>query len=256
MPGKVIGIDLGTTNSCVAVDGGGQPTVIANRRAREPRPRWSAFTENGERLVGQIAKRQAITNPENTVFAIKRLIGRKFERSQRAKRRACPYKIVARRNGDVRVEIRDREYSPPEISAMMLQKMKQIAEDYLGERSPKRSSPCPRTSTTPAPGDQGRRQDRRPRSPAHHQRADRRRARLRPRQEKGRAHRRLRPRRRHVRYLDPRDRRRRVRGRSTTRRHVPRRRRLRRRASSTGWSTSFGKRHGIDLPRTAWPCSA
>ena len=132
--GKVIGIDLGTTNSCVAVMEGGEPIVIANSEGSRTTPSMVAFTESGERLVGQQAKRQAVTNPENTLFAIKRLIGRKFN-SEAVKKdiKISPFKIIDADNGDAWVEVRGKKYSPPEISAMVLQKMKQTAEDYLGE---------------------------------------------------------------------------------------------------------------------------
>lgn len=132
--GKVIGIDLGTTNSCVAVMEGGEPVVIANAEGSRTTPSMVAFTESGERLVGQQAKRQAVTNPENTLFAIKRLIGRKFESDAVQKDiKVSPFAIVKADNGDAWVEVRGKKYSPPEISAMILQKMKQTAEDYLGE---------------------------------------------------------------------------------------------------------------------------
>jgi len=132
--GKVIGIDLGTTNSCVSVMEGGEPTVIANAEGARTTPSMVAFTESGERLVGQQAKRQAVTNPENTLFAIKRLIGRKFDSEAVQKDiEISPFKIVKADNGDAWVEARDKKYSAPEISAMILQKMKQSAEDYLGE---------------------------------------------------------------------------------------------------------------------------
>lgn len=133
--GKVIGIDLGTTNSCVAVMIGGEPVVIQNSEGSRTTPSVVGFTESGERLVGQIAKRQAITNPENTIFSIKRLMGRKFDSAevQEAKKH-LPYKIVKAPNGDAHVEVRGKTYSPPEISAMILQKMRQTAEDYLGEK--------------------------------------------------------------------------------------------------------------------------
>ncbi|MDN5940498.1 MAG: molecular chaperone DnaK [Nitrospira sp.] len=133
--GKVIGIDLGTTNSCVSIMSGGEPVVIANAEGARTTPSVVAITEKGERLVGQIAKRQAITNPENTIFSVKRLMGRKFRSQQvtdAAKR--LPYKISEGDNGDAHVELRDKRYSPPEISAMILQKMRQTAEDYLGEK--------------------------------------------------------------------------------------------------------------------------
>jgi molecular chaperone DnaK len=131
---KVIGIDLGTTNSCVAVLDGGEPMVIPNTEGSRTTPSMVALTENDERLVGQIAKRQAVTNPENTIYSVKRLIGRKFD-SPEAKRSMAlvPYHIVANENGDAWVEVRNKPYSPAEISAMVLMKMKQTAEDYLGE---------------------------------------------------------------------------------------------------------------------------
>jgi molecular chaperone DnaK len=133
--GKAIGIDLGTTNSCVAVVQGGEPVVIPNQEGSRTTPSVVAVTDKGERLVGQIAKRQSITNPENTVFSIKRLMGRKYTSAQvdHAKKR-LPYKIVEASNGDAHVEIMGKKYSPPEISAMILQKLKQAAEDYLGEK--------------------------------------------------------------------------------------------------------------------------
>jgi molecular chaperone DnaK len=133
--GKVIGIDLGTTNSCVAIMSGGDPVVIANAEGSRTTPSVVAITDKSERLVGQIAKRQAITNPENTIFSVKRLMGRKFksrEVQEAAKR--LPYKVVEADNGDAHVELRGKRYSPPEISAMILQKMRQTAEDYLGEK--------------------------------------------------------------------------------------------------------------------------
>ena len=133
MPGKVIGIDLGTTNSVVAVMEGGQPTVIVNQEGARTTPSVVAFTKDAERLVGQVAKRQAVTNPENTVFSIKRFMGRKFnEVTSEASR--VPYKVVGAENGDAWVNARDKKYSPPEVSAMILQKLKQAAEDYLGEK--------------------------------------------------------------------------------------------------------------------------
>src|ERR687896_1431867 len=132
---KVIGIDLGTTNSCVAILEGGDPNVLANSEGSRTTPSVVAFTDSGERLAGQIARRQAITNPENTIFAVKRLIGRRFDDPmvQRAAK-VLPYKVVRNDNGDAWVEIRGKQYSPAEISAFILQKMKQTAEDYLGEK--------------------------------------------------------------------------------------------------------------------------
>jgi molecular chaperone DnaK len=133
MPGKVIGIDLGTTNSVVAVMEGGQPTVIVNQEGARTTPSVVAFTKDGERLVGQVAKRQAVTNPENTVFSIKRFMGRKFDEVTSEAARV-PYKVARADNGDAWVSTRDKKYSPPEVSAMILQKLKQAAEDYLGEK--------------------------------------------------------------------------------------------------------------------------
>ena len=133
--GKIIGIDLGTTNSCVAIMEGGDPIVIANQEGNRTTPSMVAFTDSGERLIGQTAKRQAVTNPENTVYAIKRLVGRKFS-SEEVQRDIpiTPYKITEAKNRDAQVAIRDKNYSAPEISSMVLVKMKQTAEDYLGEK--------------------------------------------------------------------------------------------------------------------------
>jgi molecular chaperone DnaK len=135
MPDKVIGIDLGTTNSCVAVVEDGTPVVIPNRGGYKTTPSMVAIAENGKRLVGHIAKRQAITNAENTVFAAKRLIGRKWDSpSVKSAMEAVPYKIVEGPHNDVRIMLRDQIFSIPEISAYILQEMKMIAEDYLGEQ--------------------------------------------------------------------------------------------------------------------------
>jgi len=131
---KVIGIDLGTTNSCVAVMEAGEPKVITNAEGTRTTPSMVAFSEGGDRLVGQVAKRQAITNPERTIFAVKRLIGRKFEDAEVQRDvKICPFGITKATNGDAQVTIDDKSYSPAEISAMVLTKMKQTAEDYLGE---------------------------------------------------------------------------------------------------------------------------
>mgnify|MGYP006277856925 CR=1 FL=1 len=131
--GKIIGIDLGTTNSCVAVMEGGEPTVIPNAEGARTTPSVVGFNDKGERLVGVVAYRQAVANPNNTVFSIKRFMGRKFgEVSSEIKR--VPYKVVEGKNGDAWVEIMGTKYSPPEISAMILQKMRQTAEDYIGEK--------------------------------------------------------------------------------------------------------------------------
>src|SRR5881409_872073 len=132
---KIIGIDLGTTNSVVAVMEGGEPVVIANQEGGRTTPSVVAFTKGGERLVGQVAKRQAVTNPENTIYSIKRLMGRKYDDPEVQRTiKTVPYKITRAPNGDVRVVLGGREYSPPEISAMILQKMKVDAEAKLGER--------------------------------------------------------------------------------------------------------------------------
>jgi molecular chaperone DnaK len=131
---KIIGIDLGTTNSCVAVMESGEPKVITNGEGSRTTPSVVAFTAGGERLVGQIAKRQAITNPENTVFGVKRLIGRKFDSTEvQRDRKILPYRIDQAENGDVRLDLRGKAYSPAEISSFILSALKKAAEDYLGE---------------------------------------------------------------------------------------------------------------------------
>jgi len=130
--GKTIGIDLGTTNSCVAVMEGGEPTVLENSEGGRTTPSVVAFTDSGDRLVGTVAKRQAVMNPENTIFSIKRFMGRK-EAEVKEEETIVPYAVVAGPNGDVRVDVRDKQYSPPEISAMILQKLKTDAEAKLGE---------------------------------------------------------------------------------------------------------------------------
>ena len=133
--GKIIGIDLGTTNSCVAVMEGGDAKVITNPEGGRTTPSIVAISENGERLVGQIAKRQAITNPENTVFGVKRLIGRKYESKEvQQDKKILPYKIDRASNGDVRLDIRGKQYSPAEVSSYILGFIKQYAEDFLGEK--------------------------------------------------------------------------------------------------------------------------
>ena len=132
---KVIGIDLGTTNSCIAVMEGGEPVVIPNAEGARTTPSIVAINKNGERLVGEVAKRQAITNPENTVSSIKRFMGRKYDDPEVDRdRRLLPYKVVRSSNGDAWVEVQGKTYSPPEISAMILQKLRSDAEAYLGER--------------------------------------------------------------------------------------------------------------------------
>src|SRR5215813_9210261 len=130
--GKAIGIDLGTTNCCVSVLEGGSVQVIPNKDGGRTTPSIVGFTEKGERLVGQIAKRQAVTNPKNTIYAVKRLIGRKFNSPEvQNALRFLPYEVTEAANGDVRVRVRDRDYSPPEISAMVLGKLKEMAEGFL-----------------------------------------------------------------------------------------------------------------------------
>ena len=130
---KIIGIDLGTTNSVVAVMEGGEPVVIANQEGGRTTPSVVAFTKSNERLVGQVAKRQAVTNAENTVYSIKRFMGRRYDEVNE-EMKMVPYKVTRTSNGDVRIEISGKEYSPPEISAMVLQKLKSAAEDYLGQK--------------------------------------------------------------------------------------------------------------------------
>src|SRR3979411_1568444 len=129
---KIIGIDLGTTNSVVAVMEGGEPVVITNPEGSRITPSVVGFTKTGERLVGQVAKRQAVTNPENTVFSIKRFMGRKYDEVNE-EMKMVPYQVIRADNGDARVKANDKDYSPPEISAMLLQKLKKTAEDHLGE---------------------------------------------------------------------------------------------------------------------------
>jgi molecular chaperone DnaK len=131
--GKMIGIDLGTTNSVVCIMEGKEPKVITNEEGGRLTPSVVAFDDKGEVLVGQIARRQAITNPENTVYSIKRFMGRRFEEVGDETRRV-PYKIVKAANGDAGVELRGKRYSPPEISARILGKLKRAAEEYLGEK--------------------------------------------------------------------------------------------------------------------------
>jgi molecular chaperone DnaK len=131
---RVVGIDLGTTNSCVAVIDGETPVVIANAEGTRTTPSVIGFAQTGERLVGQAARRQAMTNAENTIYAVKRLMGRKFEDAEVQRHvLTCPYEVVGAENGDAHVRVRGRDYSPPEISALVLQKMRQTAEDWLGE---------------------------------------------------------------------------------------------------------------------------
>src|SRR5262245_62090058 len=131
--GRIIGIDLGTTNCCVAFIEGGQPHVIPSKEGARTVPSIVGFTEKGDRLVGQIAKRQAVTNPTSTVYAVKRLIGRKFAAAEVEKAKTLlPYEISEAINGDIRIRIRERDYSPAEISGIILSRLKEMAEDYLG----------------------------------------------------------------------------------------------------------------------------
>ncbi|MFB3140594.1 MAG: molecular chaperone DnaK, partial [Candidatus Acidiferrales bacterium] len=131
--GKIIGIDLGTTNSVVAVMQGGEPVVVTNQEGSRLTPSVVGFAKSGERLVGQVAKRQSITNPENTVYSIKRFMGRRYEEVSN-EIKEVPYNVVRAQNGDARVDVMGKQYPPPEISAVVLQKLKQAAEDFLGEK--------------------------------------------------------------------------------------------------------------------------
>ena len=146
---KTIGIDLGTTNSCMAVLEGGEPTVIPNAEGGRTTPSVVAFTKDGQRLVGAPARRQQVTNPENTVFSIKRFMGRKWDEVSE-EMTIVPYEVVKGQNGDARVKADGKEYAPPEISAMILQKLKADAEAYLGEPVDDAVSPSRPTSTTPS----------------------------------------------------------------------------------------------------------
>ena len=229
--GKIIGIDLGTTNSVVAVMEGGEPTVIASAEGGRTVPSVVAFTKTGERLVGQLAKRQAVTNPANTVYSIKRFMGRRWDDPEvKRSRGLVPYTVEKDAKSDgIKVLMGEgRSYTPPEIS-------RDDPAEAQGGRGglPRREGDRGRhhgpglLRRHPAPGHQGRRPDRRPRREADHQRADRLVAGLRPGQEARREDRRLRPRRRHLRHLDPGAGRGRLRGQVHQRRHPPRRRRLR-----------------------------
>ncbi len=169
--GKIIGIDLGTTNSCVAIMEGDKVKVIENSEGDRTTPSVVAFTSDGEVLVGQSAKRQAVTNPQNTLFAIKRLIGRRFEDAVVKKDMGMvPYKIARADNGDAWIEVHGKKMAPPEISAKILQKMKKTAEDYLGEEVTRgRHHRARLLQRFPASGHQGCWPHRRPRRQAHHQ---------------------------------------------------------------------------------------
>ncbi len=232
--GRVIGIDLGTTNSCVAIMDGGKPKVIENSEGDRTTPSIVAFTKDGEVLVGQTAKRQAVTNPTNTLFAVKRLIGRRYEDDVVQKDVGMvPYKVVKADNGDAWVEVGGKKMAPPEISARVLTKMKQTAEDYLGEKVTEAVITVPayfNDSQRQATKDAGKiaglevkRIINEPTAAALAYGLDKKRG--------DQQDRRVRPRRRHLRHLDHRDRRGRrrapVRGARDQRRHVPRRRGLR-----------------------------
>ena len=209
---KTIGIDLGTTNSCMAVLEGGEPTVIENSEGGRTTPSVVAFAQSGERLVGTVAKRQAVTNPTNTVFSIKRFMGRK-EAEVREEESMVPYSVVSGTGGDARVEAGGKQYSPPEIAAMILQKLKADAEAYLGETVDSAVITVPayfnddqRQATKDAGRIAGLDVKRIINEPTAAV------AGLRPRQGVRPDDPRLRPRRRHVRRVGARDRRRRVRG--------------------------------------------
>ena len=227
--GKVIGIDLGTTNSCVAVMEGKTPRVIENAEGMRTTPSIVAFTDDGERLVGQPAKRQAVTNPEKTIFAVKRLIGRRYDDPMVEKdKKLVPYKIAKASNGDAWVEEDGKTYSPSQISAFILQKMKETAEANLGQKVDQAVITVPayfNDAQRQATKDAGKiaglevlRIINEPTAAALAYGLDK---------AKTGHHRGLRPRRRHVRHFDSRNRRRRVRGEVHERRHVPGRRRLR-----------------------------
>ena len=222
---KIIGIDLGTTNSVVAVMEGGEPIVITNSEGGRTTPSVVAFTKDGNRLVGQVAKRQAVTNPENTLYSIKRFMGRKFDEVTEEIKQV-PYKVEKAGNGDVRISVDGKQYNPPEIAAMVLQKLKQSAEDYLGAKVEKA------VITVPAYFNDAQRQATKDAgkvagfgSSAYRQRADGGGVGIRFGQEKRRGHRGIRLWRRYVRYLGARGWRRRGRSKIDERRHASRRRR-------------------------------
>ncbi len=224
--GKIIGIDLGTTNSAMAVLEGGEPTIIPNAEGGRTTPSVVAFTKTGEQLVGTVAKRQAVTNPENTVFSIKRFMGRKFNNVSE-EMKIVPYKVVEGPNGDVRVQVKDEQFSPPEISAKILQKLKRDAEAFLG------TEVTEAVITVPAYFDDAQRQATKDAGTiagsggqAHHQRAYRRLAGLRARQRAGADRPGVRPGRRYLRRLHPGAGRRGLRGQVDQRGHPSGRRQL------------------------------
>ena len=209
---KAVGIDLGTTNSVIATVEGGQPTVIPNAEGSRTTPSVVAFTEQGERLVGQLARRQAILNPKGTISSAKRFIGRRFDEVS-SELNAVTFDVVEGPDGVARFKVRDKLYAPEEISALVLRKLAEDAGKFLGEKVTEA------VITVPAYFNDAQRQatkdagtHRRPRGAAHHQRADRGRAGLRARQEVTRDRARVRPRWRHVRRQHPRRRRRSRRG--------------------------------------------
>ena len=253
---KIIGIDLGTTNSVVAVMEGGEPKVIPNAEGSRTTPSVVAFTKSGERLVGQVAKRQAVTNPKNTIFSIKRFMGRRFDEVS-DEMKMVPYAVERAENGDVRIDVDGKQYSPPEISAMILQKLKQAAEDYLGEKVERAVITVPayfndaqRQATKDAGKIAGLTVERlvnEPTAAALAYGLDK---------KKDETDRRLRLRRRHLRHLDPRGRRGRGRGEVDQRRHPPGRRQHRpadHRVAARRVQEGPGHR-----PRqaTRWRCSA
>ena len=156
---RIIGIDLGTTNSCVAIVEGGSPVVLANRGGYKTTPSVVAISENGKRLVGHIAKRQAVTNATNTVYAAKRLMGRRWDSpAVRTMIETVPFSVVRGPNEDCRIKLRDRIYSVPEISSIILQEMRLVAEEYTGEKNREgRGDRAGLFQRRPAPGDQRRR---------------------------------------------------------------------------------------------------
>ena len=223
---KIIGIDLGTTNSVVAVMEGGDPVVIPTAEGSRLLPSVVGFNKNGERLVGQTAKRQAVVNPENTVYSIKRFMGRHYDEVS-TERSMVPFPVVHGPAGDARVKISQtgKEYSPQEISAMILVKAQSRRRSLPGRAGQQGGYHRPGLfQRQPAPGDQRRRQDRRVGSPAHHQRANRCRTGLWTGQKGKRDHPGVRPGRRHVRCQRPGGRRWRYRSQIHQRRHPPGRR--------------------------------
>ena len=224
---KILGIDLGTTNSAMAVMEGSEPEILVNAEGDRTTPSVEGFRKDGERVVGKAAKNQAVTNPENTVSSVKRFIGRSFNETS-DEQKTVSYKVQKGKDGRAVVDIDGKDYTPEEISAMVLQKLKADAEKQLGGPGDAGRHHGPGLlQRRTAPGHQGRRQDRGPRSAPHHQRAHSGGACLRLGQnEQGREDPGVRPGRRHVRRVHPGTGRRRVRGRIHRRRQPPGRRRL------------------------------